>query len=36
MSSFNPSSVDLDTADPRDVICYLGLGKNEYNGSMGA
>ncbi|KAF2092695.1 ZIP zinc/iron transport family [Rhizodiscina lignyota] len=33
---FNPNKVDLDTADPTQVICYLQLGQNEYNGSLGA
>ncbi|KAK3936991.1 zinc-regulated transporter 1 [Diplogelasinospora grovesii] len=32
---FNPSSVDLDAANPRDVICYLNQGGNEYNGRLG-
>ncbi|RFU75761.1 zinc-regulated transporter 1 [Trichoderma arundinaceum] len=35
-SDFNPQSVDLDTADPRDIICYLNAGGNEYNGRLGA
>lgn len=35
-SAFNPQSVDLDTADPRDIICYLNAGGNEYNGHLGA
>lgn len=34
--SFNPQSVDLDTADPRDIICYLNAGGNEYDGRLGA
>ncbi|KAL4925248.1 Zinc/iron permease [Aspergillus undulatus] len=34
--SFNPSSVDLDTADPRDIICYMNAGENDYDGRMGA
>ncbi|KAJ5232976.1 hypothetical protein N7468_005932 [Penicillium chermesinum] len=33
---FDPNNVDLATADPTEVICYLGLGKNEYNGHLGA
>lgn len=33
--SFDPSSVDLETADPRDIICYLSLGENEYDGRLG-
>ncbi|EGR45651.1 uncharacterized protein TRIREDRAFT_67562 [Trichoderma reesei QM6a] len=32
---FNPQSVDLDTADPKDIICYLNAGENEYNGHLG-
>ncbi|KAL7792424.1 Zinc/iron permease [Trichoderma ceciliae] len=35
-SDFNPQSVDLNTADPRDVICFLNAGGNEYNGRLGA
>lgn len=34
-SDFDPSSVNLDTASQVDIICYLGLGKNEYNGRFG-
>ncbi|KAF8850151.1 ZIP zinc/iron transport family [Acephala macrosclerotiorum] len=34
-SDFDPSSVNLDTASQVDVICYLGLRKNEYNGRLG-
>lgn len=33
---FNASAVDLSTADPRDVICALNVGANEYNGRLGA
>ncbi|KAL2044690.1 hypothetical protein N7G274_002464 [Stereocaulon virgatum] len=36
ISAFNASSVDLTTADPRDVICALGAASNEYNGQLGA
>ena len=35
-SAFDPTSVDLDTADPRDIICYLNAGVNKYNGRLGA
>jgi solute carrier family 39 (zinc transporter), member 1/2/3 len=35
-TSLDPSSVDLDTADPRDIICYLNAGGNDYNGHRGA
>lgn len=34
-TDFNPQSVDLDTADPRDIVCYLNAGGNEYNGRLG-
>ncbi|KAL5334001.1 Zinc/iron permease [Aspergillus crustosus] len=34
--SFNPNSVDLDTADPRDIICYMNASENDYDGRMGA
>jgi zinc transporter 1/2/3 len=33
---FNASNVDLNTADPRDVICALATSANEYNGQFGA
>ncbi|KAL4922113.1 Zinc/iron permease [Aspergillus aurantiobrunneus] len=34
--SFNPNAVDLDTADPRDIICYMNAGENDYDGRLGA
>ncbi|KAJ5966914.1 Zinc/iron permease fungal/plant [Penicillium viridicatum] len=34
--SFDPHNVDLETADPTDIVCYLNAGGNEYNGHMGA
>ncbi|MCJ1475872.1 high-affinity Zn(2+) transporter zrt1 [Lambiella insularis] len=34
--SFNASSVDLDTASPADIICYLNASGNEYDGRLGA
>jgi zinc transporter 1/2/3 len=34
--SFNPNSVDLDNADPREVICYMNAGENDYDGRLGA
>jgi zinc transporter 1/2/3 len=34
--SFNPNAVDLDSADPRDIICYLNAGENDYDGRLGA
>lgn len=36
MADFNASSVDLDTADPTAVVCYLQAGGNEYDGRLGA
>lgn len=35
-ADFDPANVDLDTADPRDIVCYLSLGVNEYDGRLGA
>jgi solute carrier family 39 (zinc transporter), member 1/2/3 len=35
-SDFDPSRVNLSTADPRDVICALTLSGNDYNGQLGA
>ncbi|KAB8294781.1 hypothetical protein EYC80_006743 [Monilinia laxa] len=35
MTDFNPNMVDLDTADPAAIVCYLELGENEYNGRLG-
>lgn len=34
--AFNPASVNLDTADPATIICYLNRGENEYDGRLGA
>jgi solute carrier family 39 (zinc transporter), member 1/2/3 len=34
-STFDPTSVNLDTADPTDIICYLNAGGNDYNGQLG-
>jgi len=34
--AFDPTSINLETADPREIICYLALGENEYNGRLGA
>ncbi|KAL4889994.1 Zinc/iron permease [Aspergillus ambiguus] len=36
MHSFNASNVDLNTASKEDVLCYLSLSENEYNGHLGA
>lgn len=33
---FDPSNVDLTTADPTQIICYLSTTANEYNGKLGA
>lgn len=33
---FNASSVDLDSADPAQIICYLSAGGNDYDGRLGA
>ncbi|EOA91387.1 uncharacterized protein SETTUDRAFT_85637 [Exserohilum turcica Et28A] len=35
-SAFDPTHVDLTTVNQADVICYFSLGKNEYNGLLGA
>lgn len=35
-AAFDPQNVDLDNADPRDVVCYLNAGENEYDGRLGA
>ncbi|KAJ5680057.1 hypothetical protein N7536_011196 [Penicillium majusculum] len=34
--SFDPHNVDLDTADPTDIVCYINSEGNEYNGQLGA
>ena len=36
VNGFNASNVNLDIADPTQVICYLSSKKNEYNGRLGA
>ena len=35
-ADFNPNIVDLDFADPTQVICYLNSGGNDYDGRLGA
>jgi zinc transporter 1/2/3 len=35
-AAFDPTNVDLTTADPAQVICALAASQNEYNGSLGA
>jgi zinc transporter 1/2/3 len=34
--SFDPHNVDLTTADPAEVVCYLDSAGNDYNGQLGA
>lgn len=34
--SFNPTNVNLDTASAEDVLCYLAISENDYNGHLGA
>ncbi|KAH8811499.1 Zinc/iron permease [Xylogone sp. PMI_703] len=36
MADFDPTNVDLTTADPTQIICFLNAGENEYNGHLGA
>jgi zinc transporter 1/2/3 len=36
MSSFDPTSVNLNLASKEDVLCYLAIEENQYNGHMGA
>lgn len=35
-TDFDPANVNLDTADPTAVICYLSAGGNDYDGRLGA
>ncbi|EPE03716.1 zinc-regulated transporter 1 [Ophiostoma piceae UAMH 11346] len=35
-STFDPFNVDLTTADPTEIICFLNAGENEYDGRLGA
>jgi solute carrier family 39 (zinc transporter), member 1/2/3 len=35
-SDFNVSNVDLNTADPAQVICALTTSENDSNGELGA
>ena len=35
-SGFDPVTVDLSTADPAAVVCYLEASQNEYDGRLGA
>ncbi|CEJ61711.1 Putative Fe2 /Zn2 regulated transporter [Penicillium brasilianum] len=36
MSSFDPTNVNLNSASKEDVLCYLAIEENQYNGHMGA
>ena len=31
----DPARVDLNTANFRDIVCYVNAGGNEYNGNLG-
>ncbi|KAK9241454.1 Zinc/iron permease [Lipomyces kononenkoae] len=35
-SSFDPTAVNLETADPAQVICFLQASADDYNGQLGA
>lgn len=34
--SFDPTNVDLTSADPVDIVCYLNASSNDYDGRLGA
>jgi len=34
--AFDPTNVDLTTASARDIVCYLQIGENQYNGHLPA
>lgn len=34
--AFDPTAVDLNTASKEDVLCYLAIEGNDYNGHLGA
>ncbi|KAJ5131678.1 hypothetical protein N7448_005836 [Penicillium atrosanguineum] len=36
MSTFDPTNVNLNTARTEDVLCYLEVSSNDYNGNLGA
>jgi zinc transporter 1/2/3 len=36
MAAFDPTNIDLTTADQAEIICYFAVGENEYNGQLGA
>lgn len=35
-TGFNAQNVNLDTADPTTIVCYLQASSNDYNGQLGA
>lgn len=35
-TAFDPTSVNLDEVDAKQIICYLQRGENDYDGRMGA
>jgi zinc transporter 1/2/3 len=35
-SGFDPTNVNLTSADPAAVVCFIEAGRNEYNGHLGA
>ncbi|KAK0732153.1 zinc-regulated transporter 1 [Lasiosphaeris hirsuta] len=35
-AAFDPHSVDLDSANLRDIICYVNAGGNQFDGRLGA
>jgi zinc transporter 1/2/3 len=35
-AAFDPNNVNLTTADPAAIVCYLEATGNEYNGRLGA
>lgn len=36
MSTFDPTNVNLNTASTEDVLCYMEVSSNDYNGHLGA
>lgn len=36
ITNFDPNNVNLTSADPTQIVCFLQLGQNEYNGNLGA
>ena len=35
-STFDPTNVNLNTANPAEVVCYIEAAGNEYDGMLGA